>query len=70
MPKHLTITYDGKLAISGYGTLCLGDTALSSIVAHAFDVNGTEHKEVSAEVFISIRLKDDKPIVQWEDARC
>lgn len=70
MPKHLTITYDGTLAVSGYGTLRLGDTALSSIVAHAFAVNDMEHKEISAEVFISIRLKDDEPIVRWEDEQC
>ena len=36
MPNHLTIRYDGNLAVSGYGTLRLGDTNLSSIIAHAF----------------------------------
>lgn len=70
MPKHLTINYDGSLVISGYGTLRLGETNLSSIIAHAFSLNEMDHKEIPANVFISIRLKDDEPTVRWEDEQC
>lgn len=67
MPNHLTIRYDGNLVISGYGTLRLGDTNLSSIIAHAFALSEMEYKEIAADVFISIKLKDDEPAVQWEE---
>lgn len=70
MPKHLTISYDGSLVISGYGTLRLGETNLSSVISHAFALKETDHKEIPANVFISIKLKDDEPTVRWEDESC
>lgn len=65
MSKVLTISHDGNLVISGYGTLRLGDTNLSSIIAHAFSLNELDHKEIPAKVYISIHLKDADPKVEW-----
>lgn len=71
MPKVLTIHHDGKLAVSGFGTLVLGETPLSSVVAHALDLGDVEYKEFEAEVEVSIRLKPTTPDVRWkEDESC
>lgn len=67
MSNRLTIDYDGTLAVSGYGTIRLGDTNLSSILAHAFVLGEMEYKEIPATVHISIKLKDEQPAVKWED---
>ena len=71
MPKVLTIRHDGKLAVSGFGTLVLGETPLSSVVAHALELGSHDYKEYEAEVEVLIRFKSNTPDVRWkEDGRC
>lgn len=71
MPKILTIRHDGKLVVSGFGTLVLGETPLSSVVAHALELGEVEYKEYEAEVEVFIRFKPTTPDVQWrEDEQC
>lgn len=71
MPKVLTIRHDGKLVVSGFGTLVLGETPLSSVVAHALELGEVEYKEFEAEVEVSIRFKPTTPEVHWkEDEEC
>lgn len=71
MPKKLTIQHDGKLTVSTFGTLALGDVPLSSVVADALNLRGSDYKDFEAEVFISFRFKDKVPKVQWEgDESC
>lgn len=71
MPNILTIRHDGKLVVSGFGTLVLGETPLSSVVAHALELGEVEYKEFEAEVEVSIRFKPTTPDVRWkEDESC
>ena len=71
MPKVLTIRHDGKLVVSGFGTLVLGETPLSSVVAHALELGEVEYKEYEAEVEVFIRFKSTTPEVHWkEDEEC
>ena len=71
MPKTLVIRHDGKLVVSGFGTLVLGETPLSNVVAHALELGEVEYKEFEAEVEVSIRFKPTTPDVRWrEDESC
>lgn len=71
MSKVLTIHHDGKLVVSGFGTLVLGETPLASVVAHALEMGEVEYKEFAAEVEVNIRFKPSTPDVQWrEDEQC
>lgn len=67
MSKILTIQHDGKLVVSGYGTLRLGETALSTILAQALSLRENDHEEYAADVNIIISFKDNEPQVRWED---
>lgn len=69
MSKVLTITHDGKLVVSGFGTLTLGDTPLSTIVSHALSLNSGEYKEYEAEVEVYIRFKPNTPNVKWKERK-
>ena len=64
--KVLTIKHDGKMHVSGYGTLQLGDCNVSDIVAEALLLEKNEYQEYNAEVTMTIRLKDKQPKVVWE----
>lgn len=64
--KVLTIKHDGKLYVSGYGALQLGDRALSDIVGEAMLLERNEYQELNAEVEITIKLKDKQPRVWWD----
>lgn len=71
MPKVLTIRHDGKLAVSGFGTLVLGEKPLSSVVAHALELGSHDYKEYEAEVEVFIRFKPTTPEIRWrEDEQC
>ena len=64
--KVLTIKHDGKIFVSGYGALQLGDRMLSDIVGEAMLLEKNEYQELNAEVTVTIRLKDKQPKVVWE----
>lgn len=63
--KVLTIKHDGKLYVSGYGALQLGDRALSDLVGEAMLLERNEYQELNAEVELTIKLKDKQPKVWW-----
>lgn len=63
--KVLTIKHDGKLYVSGYGALQLGDRALSDLVGEAMLLERNEYQELNAEVVLTIKLKDKQPKVWW-----
>ena len=63
--KVLTIRHDGKLYVSGYGALQLGDRALSDLVGEAMLLERNEYQELNAEVTLTIKLKDKQPKVWW-----
>ena len=63
--KVLTIKHDGKLYVSGYGALQLGDRPLSDIVGEAMLLEKNEYQELNAEVTVTIKLKDKQPKVWW-----
>ena len=64
--KVLTIEHDGRLYVSGYGALQLGDRSLSDIVSEAMLLEKNEYQEYNAEVTMTIKLKDKQPKVVWE----
>ena len=64
--KVLTIKHDGKLYVSGYGALQLGDRPLSDIVGEAMLLEKNECQELNAEVMVTIKLKDRQPKVWWD----
>ena len=64
--KVLTIKHDGRLYVSGYGSLQLGDRTLSDIVGEAMLLEKNEYQELNAEVTVTIKLKDKQPKVVWE----
>lgn len=71
MPKTLTIKHDGKLVVSGYGTLRLGDTSLSTILTQALALRDNDHEEYAVDMEITIRFKDNVPDVRWvRDPHC
>lgn len=66
--KLLTITHDGKLYVSSYGSLQLGESSLSDIVSEALGLGKNEYQELNAEVVMTIKFKDMHPKAWWNDA--
>lgn len=66
--KTLTITYDGKIYVTGFGTLRLGDLDLSNIVSDAMLMDKDEFRELNAQVTFTLTLKDMLPQARWIDA--
>lgn len=66
--KTLNINYDGKIYVTGYGMLRLGDMDLSTIVSDALLMDKNEFRELNARVTIKLTLKDLLPEARWIDA--
>ena len=64
--KTLTITHDGKILVSGYGVLMLGDLKLADIVSEALLIDKTELRELNAEITFTLTLKDLHPQARWD----
>ena len=64
--KTLTITHDGKILVSGYGVLMLGDLKLADIVSEALLIDKTELRELNAECTLTLTLKDLQPQARWD----
>ena len=64
--KTLTITHDGKILVSGYGLLQLGDLSFSDIISDALMMDKTELRELNAEVTFTLTLKDKQPQARWD----
>lgn len=66
--KTLNINYDGKIYVTGYGMLRLGDMDLSTIVSEALLMDKNEFRELNARVTFKLTLKDLLPEARWIDA--
>lgn len=66
--KTLTINYDGKIYVTGYGVLRLGDLDFANIVSDALLMDKNEFRELNAQVTFTLTLKDLIPQVRWTDA--
>ena len=64
--KTLTITHDGKILVSGYGVLKLGELNFSDIVSDSLLMDRTELRELNAEVTFTLTLKDQQPQARWD----
>ena len=64
--EKLTITYDGKIYVTGYGTFKLGDENLADVISDALGLSNSEFRELNAEVVLSLILKAQKPKVLWK----
>lgn len=65
--KKLTIKHDGKLTVTGYGTVNLGDCPLHSVISAAMDLGIDDYKECFADVTIEIKLKPNVPTARWDE---
>ena len=66
--KILKVNYDGKILVSGYGVLKLGDWDFATIISDALLMDKEEYRELNAQVTFTLTLKDKLPQARWTDA--
>lgn len=65
--KTLVIRHDGQITVSHFVPLSLGDVPLHNLVAEALELADGDYKRIDATVTVVVKLKNDKPIVYWEE---